>query len=95
MDAGGFIEFESRNGAWYGTSRKKVSTPIHNDKVPILVTDIVGGKRIFDNTKNFQYIFVEVSKMETIRKRQERKMEDEENIEYILDMAKREMEVVP
>jgi THO complex subunit 1 len=68
-DGDRFLEFGSRDGSDYGTSRKILDTMIAGGKVPIVETDFHGVQQLKDQSFPARYVFVEPPSLEELENR--------------------------
>jgi len=55
------------HGYYYGTNFNTLKATILRGLIPILIIDIQGGEKIFNKMDGFNYIFVKVKNLETIK----------------------------
>ncbi len=60
-----------------------------------MIIDIQGGEKIYEKSKNFKYIFIEVSHLDVLKYRlQKRGQETEKQIKIRLETAQKELEML-
>jgi len=57
------------HGNYYGTSSKVLHKIIDKGKIPLLIVDLLGGKKLFDKSKDFNYVFINMEDLSVMTKR--------------------------
>lgn len=92
-DGGGFIEFASVHGSWYGTPKDWVESRLEEGRDVILEIDVQGALQVKEYTRDAVYIFILPPDRKELRRRiTDRGTETEEQIRIRMNKALEEIE---